>query len=252
MNQTSIQKPDYANWVSTKLIYAPGALGLVFMGLAILFPFLVVIGLLLLFIALYFAYARYFFSPQGGNVQEKVRELVLANLDWNGVGQVLDIGCGSAWLTIALAKKYRDARLVGIDYWGEQWEYSKKLCEQNAEIEGVAERVTFQKASAAALPFPDDQFDLAVSNLVFHEVGGVKDKKVLLREALRVVKPGGKFVFQDLFLWKRIYGEPDELIAAIRSWGGQECQPDRYQPVDLHPCGLETTLHGWDPRSDCR
>jgi ubiquinone/menaquinone biosynthesis C-methylase UbiE len=143
-------------------------------------------------------------------------------LDWNGEWQILDIGCGSGALTIELAKKYKGVQIIGIDYWGEQWEYSKKVCEKNAEIEGVAERMTFQKASAAALPFDDDSMDVVVSNLVFHEVGSVKDKKELIREALRVVKKGGKFVFQDLFLWKQIYGEPDELIETVRSWGIKE------------------------------
>jgi ubiquinone/menaquinone biosynthesis C-methylase UbiE len=164
------------------------------------------------------------FSPQGGNVQIRVRGLVLSNLNWNGEGQILDIGCGSASLTIELAKKYMQAQVLGIDYWGKQWEYSKKVCEKNAKIEGVMERVTFQKASAAALPFDDDSFDAVVSNLVFHEVSGVKDKKDLIREALRVVKKGGKFVFQDLFLWKRIYGEPEELIETVRSWGIKEAE----------------------------
>jgi hypothetical protein len=39
-----------------------------------------------------------------------------------------------------------------------------------------------------------------------------------------VVKKGGKFVFQDLFLWKRIYGEPEELIETVRSWGIKEAE----------------------------
>lgn len=205
-----------------RFIYVPGVVGLIFMGLAIIFPFLVVVAALFLVVSLYFAYARYLFSPQGGNVQDRVRGLVLSNLDWNGEGQILDIGCGSGALTIELAKKYKGVQIIGIDYWGEQWEYSKKVCEKNAEIEGVAERMTFQKASAAALPFDDDSMDVVVSNLVFHEVGSVKDKKELIREALRVVKKGGKFVFQDLFLWKQIYGEPDELIETVRSWGIKE------------------------------
>jgi SAM-dependent methyltransferase len=89
-------------------------------------------------------------------------------------------------------------------------------------MEGVAKQVTFQKGSAAALPFDNESMDVVVSNLVFHEVSSVKDKKELVREALRVLKKGGKFVFQDLFLWKRIYGEPDELIESIRSWGVKE------------------------------
>jgi SAM-dependent methyltransferase len=224
MKQPSAEKPNYGNWVSTRFIYVPSVVSLIFMGLAIIFPFLVVVAALFLLMSLYFAYARYLFSPQGGNVQNRVRGSVLSNLDWNGAGQILDIGCGSGALTIELAKKYKGAQIIGVDYWGKQWGYSKKVCEKNAEIEGVVERVTFQKASAAALPFDDDSMDVVVSNLVFHEVGGVKDKKELIREALRVVKKGGKFVFQDLFLWKQIYGEPDELIETIRSWGIKEVE----------------------------
>jgi ubiquinone/menaquinone biosynthesis C-methylase UbiE len=224
MEQPSAKKPNYGNWVSMQLIYVPSLVGLVFLGLAIILPFLIVVAALFLFVSLYFAYARYLFSLHGGNIQDQVRGLVPSNLDWNGAGQILDIGCGSGSLTIELAKKYKEARVMGIDYWGNQWEYSKKACEKNAEIEGVAEQVTFQKASAAVLPFDDDSMDVVVSNLVFHEVGGVKDKRELVREALRVVKKGGKFVFQDLFLWKRLYGKNDELIETIRSWGIKEVE----------------------------
>ena len=44
-------------------------------------------------------------------------------------------------------------------------------------------------------------------------------KKKLIKEALRVVKKGGWFALQDLFLWKRVYGEVDDLLETIRSWG---------------------------------
>ena len=74
------------------------------------------------------------------------------------------------------------------------------------------------------MPFDDNRFDVVVSNLVFHEVGSVKDKKELIREAMRVVKVNGSFVFQDLFLWKHIYGEPNELIKAVYSWGVQKVE----------------------------
>ena len=219
MKQLSAEKPDYGNWVSKRLVLAPGAIAVIFVGFALKFPFLWPFAALFVLVCLYFAYARYLFSPRGGNVQEQVRDIVLLNLDWDGSGQVLDIGCGSGALTMAIAKKYTQARVIGMDYWGKQWEYSKKTCERNAEIEGVAERVSFQKGSAAALPFDDESMDAAVSNLVFHEVGGVKDKRELIKEALRVVKKGGRFVFQDLFLWERIYGDADEMIETIRNWG---------------------------------
>jgi ubiquinone/menaquinone biosynthesis C-methylase UbiE len=144
---------------------------------------------------------------------------VLAYLGWNGKGEALDIGCGNGPLTIHLAQKYPNAHITGIDYWGKKWEYSKALCERNAKIEGVAQRVGFRKASASALPFEDECFDVAVSNLVFHEVRDTKDKRAVIQEALRVVKKRGGFAFQDLFLLKRVYGKPDDLLSTVRSWG---------------------------------
>jgi SAM-dependent methyltransferase len=219
MNELIEGKPEYGNWVSKKFIYIPGVIGLVFLGLALLGRLLVIPAGFFFLVSIYSAYARYRFSPRGGNVQDQIRELVLAHLDWSGEGQALDIGCGNAALTINLAHKYGKARVMGIDDWGRRWEYSKNICERNAKIEGVNERVTFLKASASALPFCDEYFDAVVSNLVFHEVGDVADKRAVIREALRVVKKGGQFAFQDLFLLKRVYGDLDNLIATIRGWG---------------------------------
>jgi ubiquinone/menaquinone biosynthesis C-methylase UbiE len=219
MNKTNLEKPDYGNWVSQKLIYGPAVIGLVFLGLTFVFPALVIMAVLFLLISAYFAYARYLFSPPGGNIQFRVRELLLEKLDWDGEGQAIDIGCGNAPLTVQLAQKYPKARITGIDYWGESWEYSKGVCEKNAELEEVRDRVTFQNSSASKLPFEDGSFDLAVSNLTFHEVADVKDKKEAIKEALRVVRKGGRFVFQDLFLWKSVYGEVEDLVRTIQSWG---------------------------------
>ena len=181
MNKSVTTKPDYGNWVSTKFIYVPGTISLLFFGLAVAVPALIGVALFFCLAAIYFVYARYRFSPAGGNVQAKIQALVLARLNWEGTGQALDIGCGNAPLTIAMAHKYRSARITGIDYWGPSWEYSKSVCERNAEIEGVEARVIFQKASASALPFEDGQFDAAISNLVFHEVSDTPDKRKVIR-----------------------------------------------------------------------
>jgi SAM-dependent methyltransferase len=194
-------------------------ISLALLGLALLFPLLLIPAGLFFFSSSYFMYARYEFAPQGGNVQERIRELVLMNLNWDGEGQALDIGCGNGALVIQLAKKYTRARVTGIDRWGKGWEYSKDICERNAKVEGVEGRVTYQKASASALPFKDEYFDAVVSNLVFHEVRDAADKREVIREALRVVRKGGKFAFQDLFLMKRLYGNTNDLLFIIRSWG---------------------------------
>jgi len=219
MNGQVAAKPEYSNWVPKRIIYMPAFLGFVFSGLAFIFWVFAVPAGLFFLVAAYFVYARQQFSLQGGKVQDRVWTLVLLNLDWDGEGKALDIGCGNGALTIKLAKKHPKAQVTGIDYWGKRWEYSKGMCERNAEIEGVSERVKFQKASAVALPFDDGYFDAAVSNFVFHEVSDAKDKREVIREALRVVKKGGKFSFQDEFLMKQFYGETDDLVETIKSWG---------------------------------
>jgi SAM-dependent methyltransferase len=224
VDKSVTDRPDYGNWVSIRFIYIPGAVGLLFFGLAFAFPAFIVVAVFFFLTSAYFAYARYRFSPAGGNVQAQMQELVLAHLDWDGKGNALDIGCGNAPLSIKLAHKYSEAQITGIDYWGEMWGYSKSVCERNAASEGVAGRVTFQKASASALPFEDESFDTAVSNLVFHEVSDAKDKRDVIQEALRVVKKGGKFAFQDLFLMKRVYGQVDDLLETMRSWGIESVQ----------------------------
>ena len=211
--------PDFGNWVSTRLIYTLTLLGAVFLALTFLLVWLLIPAASFFAVALYFAYARYLFSPKGGNIQDKIWDLAISSLDWNGEGKALDVGCGNGALTIKLAGKFASAQVTGIDFWGERWEYSKSTCEANAKTAGVAERTTFQKASASKLPFADGYFDAAVSNLCFHEVADAKDKRDVIREALRVVKKGGKFAFQDLFLLKPTYGDIDDLVATVESWG---------------------------------
>jgi SAM-dependent methyltransferase len=215
-------KPKYGNWVSARLIYGSIAMSIIFFVLSFVSLVFVVGAVSFLVSFAYFSYARYMFSERGENLQAPIRNLVIDHLGWDGEGRALDIGCGNAPLAIELGKRYPKVHVTGIDYWGGIWEYSKAACERNAEIEGVAGRMAFQKASAAALPFEDSCFDAAVSNLVFHEVGDVGDKRKVIREALRVVKGGGAFAFQDLFLVRRQFGDVDDLVATIRSWGVKE------------------------------
>ena len=201
------------------MIYVPAIIGVALIALmswSLLFA-IPAAGFFL--VAAYFAYARYLFGPHGGDVQGAIWAFLLDHVNWQGQGKALDIGCGSGALSIGLAKKFPSATIVGIDNWGKQWEYSKALCEQNAAIEGVGERASFRQASASALPFDDESFDLVVSNLTFHEVKDVPDKLQLLREALRVLRKDGVFAFQDLFLMRQVYGDVGTLLQSIRDLG---------------------------------
>jgi SAM-dependent methyltransferase len=220
--------PDYGNWVGQRFVVPPLILGLVLAavaaavlltGLVWLFGLLLAAAVVVLVVAAYFAWARHLLSPAGGDVQARLQVLVVQYLDWDGWGRAIDIGCGNGPLAVAVAQSFPDSYVTGVDFWGKSWEYSQRMCEENAALEGVGARLDFVKASASALPFPDGAFDAAVSNLCFHEVRDARDKREVVREALRVVKPGGAFAFQDLFGLKGAYGEIDDLLATIRGWG---------------------------------
>ena len=70
---------------------------------------------------------------------------------------------------------------------------------------------------SADLPFDDESFDAVASNFVFHTVV-TNDRMAVLREALRVLKQGGSFSFQDLFN-EQFYADPESLVEEVRSWG---------------------------------
>lgn len=225
-------KIDYGNWIGRKFMVLLFKLFVVFallFGLSVInaWPLalkilLIIIAFILLAAVIYYLYVRHQFSYEGGGVQNRVLDMLLSYIDWPGRGKVLDIGCGSGALIIKLAGKYTEADLTGIDRWEGKWDYSEQRCRENAEAEGVSGRIDFIKASAAALPFEPESFDLVVSNFVFHEVQEAKDKREVIKEALRVVKKGGVFAFHDLFLKRSLYGDEEALLAEIRSWGIRE------------------------------
>ncbi|MCK4732097.1 MAG: class I SAM-dependent methyltransferase, partial [Methanophagales archaeon] len=191
MNDKSI---DYGNWVPKKMLWI--LLGIVLVLVAGSFlpvPFVVqiilwIIAAFFIFLFFYLSCAYYLFAKNDNELQHNIHHAMIDKLSWNGEGKALDIGTGSGACAIKVAKKFPNSKVTGIDYWGKAWNYSLKVCENNAATEGVGERTNFQKASAADLPFDDGEFDAAVSNFVFHEVRDAKDKREVVQEALRVVK----------------------------------------------------------------
>ena len=212
---------NYGNWIRKKklLILGLGTLGvaaLIFIPLGTFYRLVVAILFAVVLVSFLFPlYAYVAFSQHGGRFQEKVYNLIIQSMG-KATGKILDIGSGNGVLAIKLAQQNDQAEVVGIDYWGEDWEYSKNACEKNAEWGGVAQRVRFQKGDAAKLEFADNTFDGAVSNLTFHEVRSITDKKLVVQEALRVVKPGGTFAFVDYFYEAKHYGTVSELEGFLK------------------------------------
>ena len=116
------------------------------------------------------------------------------------------------------------------------------MCRENPCLKQVEGRVDFQKASASSLPFTEGVFDAVVSNLVFHEVRDSPNKIELVKEALRVLKKGGKFALQDLFYIKRLYGEPYDLVKTIERWGVKTVEFKSTKDSPFIPAALKLPL----------
>ncbi|MBN1216953.1 MAG: class I SAM-dependent methyltransferase [Candidatus Lokiarchaeota archaeon] len=216
---------NYGNWVSTIYII----LGLFFFIIpfliSLLLPWfiiriiLLIISVLFLIPFIYVISLYYHFSKNNGELQNKIRNIVIEKMNFKGKGKILDIGTGAGPLAINLAKKYHECKITGIDYWGKFWNYSMELCIKNARIEGVENQVEFKRSTASDLPFKDKEFDAIVSNYVFHEVRDEKNKRYIIKEAFRVLKKGGIFSLQDVFGIEKKFGDINSLIKEIKSWG---------------------------------
>jgi len=213
---------DYGNWIQKKnlLVLGLSTLGvgaLIFVPLGSIYRIIVAILFIIMLIStLLPLYAYTLFSQSGGRFQEKIYRLIIQRLGPAGKGSIIDIGSGNGVLAVNLAQENSAAQVVGIDYWGKDWEYSKAVCEQNARAARVDARVHFQKGDAAALGFATAAFDGAISNLTFHEVKSVANKREVLREALRVLKPGGSFAFVDYFYDAKYYGKAADFEAYLK------------------------------------
>ena len=228
---TMNKNADYGNWVPAAMMgmlwgmtagfAAITAVLLIFLKTKIPGIICIVITAAVLCMTVYMQICRNIFDFNGGGVMGAIHQFLVDHFHWdkNREGTIIDIGCGAGALTNRVAKTFPNIRVKGIDFWGAEWSYAKEQCEKNAKIEGVADRVSFQKGDAARLEFADETFDGAVSNFVFHEVKSVSDKRGVVKEALRVVKKGGVFAFQDMFGQKALYGDMNEFVYELKKSG---------------------------------
>lgn len=119
------------------------------------------------------------------------RRSALDVLDLHPGQSGLDIGTGPGFLACEMAERVGSAgRVAAIDASAAVLDFARRRGEQV----GVAKWTDFQEADAAALPFPDASFDGAIALQVFEFVPEVEQA---LREAHRVLRPGGRLVAID-------------------------------------------------------
>lgn len=121
--------------------------------------------------------------------------------------RMLDIGCSAGAASAAYAAAWPKTEVHAIDIGAGMLRYA------HARAESLGVAVHFHQMDASALAFADDSFDLVVSHNVMHEIGEDK-RRAMIREAFRVVRPGGVVIHQDV----AIRNAPGIVHLVERDW----------------------------------
>jgi len=115
---------------------------------------------------------------------------LLKQADTPSDADVLDLGCGTATLSILAKQQNPLARVSAVDI-------DSKILDIACRKTALADvDIDFHKASVGELPFPDASFDRVLSCLVFHHLD--RDTKLAaLEQSYRVLKPGGEIHIAD-------------------------------------------------------
>ena len=123
---------------------------------------------------------------------------------------VLDLGSGGGIDVLLSARRVGPTgRAFGLDMTDEML----AVAEENKRASGL-ENVTFLKGEIEHIPLPDNSVDVVISNCVINLSG---DKDAVLREAFRVLRPGGRFAVSDVVVRGAV---PPAIRQRMELWVG--------------------------------
>ncbi len=115
--------------------------------------------------------------------------------------RVADVGCGDGIIDLGLAALASPARLVGYDLRRTDEETLLTLARRHGVADALPGLLTFEESGVAAIPAPDDAFDVVVSWSAFEHIS---DPVGVLGEIRRILAPDGVLFLQ---LWPFFHSE---------------------------------------------
>jgi len=176
---------------------------------------------------------------------QEVNQKLCAVLDAKPGEQLLEVGSGSGVLCRLVAPYLLPAGcVVGIDISPDMSVEAMRY----ARLAGITDGIAFKTGAGEALPYPDASFDgVFAARLLLH----IEDPDLVLREMIRVIKPGGRIVVMDWDFETVTVDHPDrDLTRRILHWrtdhhGGdnwsgrmlrRRMRAAELQDLSVHPC----------------
>jgi ubiquinone/menaquinone biosynthesis C-methylase UbiE len=146
-------------------------------------------------------------APIVGPAAVRLLDRLGAGVPDEGPIQLLDVGTGTGTLVLAALERWPRAVAVGVD----PSRVMLNLAVRAARARGLADRLRLVRGDAAELPLDDRSVDVVVSSFVIQLVSS---RAGMLREILRVLRPGGMGAVLTWQLDDEPF-EPDELVGDV-------------------------------------
>lgn len=158
-------------------------------------------------------------------LQREVAERLLERLDLIRLrpARIVDVGCGTGYCTRALARRYRDAAVVGIDIAQAMLRRARGGGPWWQRVLG--RRTRYACGDAESLPVADAAADMIISNLMLQWC----DPARVFAEFRRVLRPGGVLMFTS-------FG-PDTLTELRAAWRAADAGVHVHAFLDMHDLG---------------
>jgi ubiquinone/menaquinone biosynthesis C-methylase UbiE len=132
------------------------------------------------------------------------------------LGDVLDLGTGTALIPIELCRQHESCRVMAVDLAASMLD----LAVYNIEASSMTQRITLTQADAKQLGFDDGIFDVVMSNSIVHHI---PEPSGCLEQMVRVTSDGGIIFVRDLM-------RPDDLEtleSLVETYAGSETEYSR-------------------------